>query len=1044
MNWTEFSDHMDQYVIKRDGTAVDNEYFMATHVPFRELKFVESGNIKAIDDDGNIIDFAGLPELTEEKIYDKYIVNRSNRHQMIIVRGSNGTGKSHLICWLYNRFINDDENYNQEKEKVIFLRRLGNTVRGAIRQILDEGLVQDHQLKEKFEKFCNADKSQSEEEFKTSIYSEYVNKLATDSSDKGYKKIERKKIVAFLHDSRVQDYMMRPQGPIDRCYNLITAGTKTTVTENTDRIFEEEDFDLPHDLGNNIEREIRRNAAEEVRGYYFDDLKPYVKAKTKLVEYLNHLTSGVMQSCANISSENARDLFVNLRKSLNHEGKNLTIFIEDFTSFSIMESELITALAVENGGEYSDLCRVTSVIGITDGYYGSFKDNFKDRVTKQIIVTEQSFSNDEFLLELAARYLNAIYSTPKQIAEWYKENRENGSLPDPAYIPSIKWDYVELNGKKYTLYPFNKKSLITLYRGLKLEDKDLRSPRNYLTKVIEPLFVQFANDMEYGNNQTFPEVSKEISCEKLQSPYADNIENSGLSDVDKQRLKILFKIWGDESTNESNGLIGGIPAEFLKQIGLAGFKGSVSSEDKSELQTPESPQTVDKNKPADSKPLDDKPLLEKDKRFRERKEDIESWFDDNKTLEYSSNFNKWVRDFVIQSIDWQDEGLPGYFVKQRTTGSFVYIEDSKQDTKNKAVVTLERNSESRTVLMGLNLFDYYRNWKFDHAPYYQMVMINWIEHSKQTIINNIFGDSIGTKEHPFITWCIAAEYIQRLLNGESLERLAPEKLLQRIFVEFSCNQSYRTNKDWTDVLTYINNHKAVRESIHTALTDGSNTLMGVIGDTPSRNVNFYRTAELFNSLEHLKKAHWNISGELQNYSNKSFEDIRTYLKYLYTKVQTVTASEKVLCEKTIEIFEEFIGQDPSEQDYINAVNEIFEFFSQCDSAREQYSNELLEKFKLKTPQNQARTAIALYKTLKKAVQNNDSMELLLAFSKAPREKLDEINSNLSAVENYAKKVQVRRSKILGSVQDIDPLIFQGALGKLEQLSDTIEKMETDE
>ena len=72
------------------------------------------------------------------------------------------------------------------------------------------------------------------------------------------------------------------------------------------------------------------------------------------------------------------------------------------------------------------------------------------------------------------------------------------------------------------------------------------------------------------------------------------------------------------------------------------------------------------------------------------------------------------------------------------------------------------------------------------------------------------------------------------------------------------------------------------------------------------------------------------------------------------------------------------------------------------------------------------------------------MELLLAFSKAPREKLDEINSNLSAVENYAKKVQVRRSKILGSVQDIDPLIFQGALGKLEQLSDTIEKMETDE
>ena len=38
MNWLECSDRMDQYVIKKDGTAVDVEYFMATHVPFRDLE----------------------------------------------------------------------------------------------------------------------------------------------------------------------------------------------------------------------------------------------------------------------------------------------------------------------------------------------------------------------------------------------------------------------------------------------------------------------------------------------------------------------------------------------------------------------------------------------------------------------------------------------------------------------------------------------------------------------------------------------------------------------------------------------------------------------------------------------------------------------------------------------------------------------------------------------------------------------------------------------------------------------------------------------
>ena len=45
MNWIDCSDRMDQYVIKKDGTAVDNEYFMATHVPFRELERSEERRV---------------------------------------------------------------------------------------------------------------------------------------------------------------------------------------------------------------------------------------------------------------------------------------------------------------------------------------------------------------------------------------------------------------------------------------------------------------------------------------------------------------------------------------------------------------------------------------------------------------------------------------------------------------------------------------------------------------------------------------------------------------------------------------------------------------------------------------------------------------------------------------------------------------------------------------------------------------------------------------------------------------------------------------
>src|SRR5699024_2096172 len=119
------------------------------------------------------------------------------------------------------------------------------TVRGAVQQMIDEGVVRDQELKEKFEKFTASTQSQSEEEFKATIYGEYARKTQTDATGEIFKPIVCKNIAAFLYDSRVQDYMMREGGPIDRCYQKITSGATSVVTETSDIIFTEEDFQFP-------------------------------------------------------------------------------------------------------------------------------------------------------------------------------------------------------------------------------------------------------------------------------------------------------------------------------------------------------------------------------------------------------------------------------------------------------------------------------------------------------------------------------------------------------------------------------------------------------------------------------------------------------------------------------------------------------------------------------------------------------------------------------------------------------------------------------
>lgn len=1022
MKWIDCSDRMDQYVIKKDGTAVDIEYFMATHVPFRDLEFIEFG-----DTQSNAI------HLDENQIYDQYIINRANKHQMLIVRGTNGTGKSHLICWLHNRFVNDKENYNENKEKVIFLQRLGNTVRGAVQQMLDEGLVQDSELQEKFKKFCSAEKSQNEEEFKASIYSEYVRRVQTDSSNSIYKQVTCKNIAAFLYDLRVQEYMMRPEGPIDKCYQMITAGAKTIVTDETETIFTADDFKLPRE----IERAIKKDSAEEVKSFYLYELKDEDEsAVAKLVTYLNHFTSGVMQSCANITSENARDLFVNLRKSLYKEGKNLTIFIEDFTSFSIVESELITALSVENGGKYSNLCRVTSVIGITDGYYDSFRDNFKDRVTKQIRVTEQSYGGDEFILEMAARYINAIYSSTDSVKDWFKGSIVGDTMPSAEFIPDFEWDKVVIGDQPFTLYPFNKQSLLSLYDKLKH-----KTPRNFLTHVIQHFFAQFADGMEFGDNWRFPETPSYISSVTLQPPYADSVENSNLSEEDKTRMKVIFNVWGNGTTEAVNDTIGGISKKFLSDIGLGAFSGVNSgTSSSSTVVTPSS--TGKKTGTTITPPKQSAQEIA----FNRKKEDIEAWFESKKTLEYSSDYNKWVGNFVVQAIAWQDEGLPGDYVTQRLrNGSFVDIEDSKLDVnKNKAIVVLKRSSEARTILMALTLFDYYKKWDFENAAYYQLVLINWIEANKKTFIDKLFGQTVGDKEHPIITWCLAIEYLQRLLYGQKINGKKNDELL-RILMRTTPPTKVEEREDqaWKDVLTYLGNQRSVKEQINTSMISGSKTIMGIVGEKAEGKVPFFRTSELMNSVVHLQKADWDITVELESYKCDQYENVRKYLQLLYQKIDTVIESEKKLASAKIKEFEDLIGQNPTEADYQEVAVEIQEFYKTCGTAHEHFSSDLKSKFD-DAPADQAKRAIGQYEVLKNALGSVNRVELLALFSQKPIEKLSEIIKALNAVETFAKSLYTTHSNLIGDVETVDPLMLEGALAKLEELSNIIEEMEVAE
>ena len=1029
MNWNDIAERMNNSVIKVDVTATDKEYFLATHVPFKNLLITPGGH--DADDVSK--------SLTEEQIFDKFIKYRNNKHQLIIVRGDHGTGKSNLICWLHSKMISSD--YDSSKEKIVFLRRLGNTTRGAVQQLISEGVVQDPELLERFQKFISSTETQNEDEFKLSIYDSYVNKISSDKSSEFFKPAKRREITSFLHDIRVQEYFLRNDGPIAKCYKRITAKAAEATMDNfggQGAIFTSEDFCFPDKVADKIINE----GAEEVRGFYRDDLKDNDKYIQKLVDYLNSFTSSVLQNCANITSENARDLFVNLRRNLKKEGKSLTLFIEDFTSFSMMEGELIVALAPEASGEYQDLCSVNSFIGITRAYYDDtrfFHDNLKDRVTWQITVTEKAYNSEEFLTELAGKYLNAAYCEPQKIHDWYQSGAHMEDYPVSDFVPNYSWESIEIESHKLTLYPFNRKSIASLFN--RLQNK---SPRQFLIQVMKGLFLNFATDMEYKSEWTFPNPSPFIAPCSLNNVYASSLDNSNLTHEDKRRLRVLLTTWGDSTTSNNGASIGGVPIDFIKEIGLSSFEGI--------KETVVNPIPVEPI-PA-SFPIPPEPSRE-DIDYQRRLDDINNWYNNNGILAYPQDYNSYLTEFVLSAIPWQDEGIPPYYIEERQrtgAGYLIHIERSSfKSSPGKAVIVLDCNSESRDVLTALLNLNHYKSWDFENAEYYQLALSNWLAKNKNPMKARITRGCLGNGEHPIFNWCMATEYLLALLVDADLGNYDFFDTTRILVKEFDINKTLTSKPtDITDIrsktLDYISNHSIEYQKIHDWLFKGCNTNMTVLtkstraSETPAF---FCRISELVKAYEYLEKEKWNILNKLppENDDIKlfGFADSIKRIKDLYSRAEAIAKEEHQQAHDLQTELEKILGEKPTKANLEELCKNVSDMYRACNRGNIPYSTDL--KIVFDKSKEFIAMVIGVYNSLSQIDKLSDTIPLLKALRKNPLKDARKAIANLRELETFANDCLAKSSMNKNNDIEINNELVENAKTRLLKTRSKIKSLE---
>ncbi|PEF41598.1 hypothetical protein CON84_00510 [Bacillus sp. AFS094228] len=848
-------------VIRTDATNVSRNIFLATHTPFRSLRYVPSGitqqNMKTID---------------EETFFQQHLLDKRDDHQLIIVQGDNGSGKSHFIRWLKERYVSK---IAPAEEAVLFISRAQSTLRGALEQIIHSDLFEEADLNDQLKKLIQANEHLSKSNLNKRIITLFAIEASEDENndDSLLSKRHKKNLYAFLVEPLVQEIFFQKGGPIDRIQMRLSAEFTNSRLDDVSPRFMAEDFIISTDKVTELQSQQVNRRTLKLAESLSEINGEAPELRKQVAVYLNQFLESVVQKFTNLRGSDLDEVFKQLRRDLKKKGKNLTLFIEDITSFTGIDRALVEVLVTEHRGTAfnEEFCRIYSVVGITNEYYNmEIPDNIKDRVTGRLLLDEAFLTNEQEIAELSARYLNALYLDEKTLLEWVESGGYDKNLPIYTGHVSEKWaSFTFEDGREFNLFPFNQAALSKLYKGI-----EPQTPRMFLRLVLSNMITMYCEKMEY---KEFPQGLKELSLQyKIPNWHAalssQIVERQSPEHSD--RLTAFLRLWGDQTVNRANmngeETVGSLPKAAYEVFGLPFIPGDTDTGDGSGGKTVPilSPPKVKKtgvsvtNKPDEGtiEPTDTK----EQKEFIKLVEELEAWKNQDKLYSYNI-LRKSAYDAIFDFIDWESKGVPGPLVSSYFSRvEQVEIEGQASSGRSITYLKIKRNTDSYNAFLALGAYHYLGNksWDFPEATDYLPLLYNWLHQIEDEVIKAVTKPDILSEQQTwdYRKWNIAAVYYSHLIAGslENPTQRYPETYQQLfapptdIIVDDHRSEAWR---DFQKRLIQADPSHWLKNS-YELFGHMDNRIQGSI--TKSTKVYFIDAVEIIREIRKLNKIKWDL------------------------------------------------------------------------------------------------------------------------------------------------------------------------------------------
>lgn len=1000
-------------VLRIDSIDSTDSDFLATHVPFR--------NIVVSTKSGDQLEQSSK---SEEEIYKDIFNNEAtkNEHQFVIVEGSSGAGKSHFIRWLYAMLSTKEE----KDDVVLLIRRSDNTLKGTIRQLLEIKEVKEISNKEAYERLVKANQAITEGKFKSTIYHQFIVEIENDTNEV-LGNIKRKKLIALLNNSTFQERLMAPGGPIDRIYSKITSSSGVDLDLIAQ--FSKADLTLDIDFINQLD-DADRKAQDFANSLMEGDDEEFIQ---KITDYMNSFVETVIQTSAGIEPGDFQQIFKEIRQELKRKGKDLILLVEDITSFTGVNQALLNALVTGHTGSNAvdNLCKLISVVGTTTQYYNQFRDNYRDRITKQITINDGVIGeNKSDLVQFVAKYLNAISLDSSSLETWVKNGAYSEDMPVHEDKEHDHWDKFKLaSGKQISLFPFTQNAIINLYNAM----SNYKTPRYILRDIVEPAVNEVLHD-----KSSFPKF-----CIGWRSSISEPVENKIASIVQslpinpeikadyRKRLVTFISFWTDKTLDVTdNGCVAGIKTKIFFELDFADFitrltntatvkkasepKPPVSTTAASASPSPASPLSIS---PAstinitDEIPVEpvtpvqpvkavikEQPVIDPkaQKEYNDFKSNVMAWHHDGGNLLKFHRIRDVIIDFVFDSINWQQEGVPldSIYKFKNAAGTVVKLLgfERQDQALDKCLIVFPATYETYQLLLCFGKWLHLGNksWNFPDSASAIYFATSWLQRNKERFVTTVKNLDKGNSIPAYVKAAMIQKVYKHIINGVignvKLNQLGDETFLN---ADTPKNETFKFSaghsQAWYDLQRYIYNESVSTEA-YTASVRYFNLIQGVMinSDNFMLNYTLYQSA-----LKEIRKSGYKIEEADFNETENKVKEKREIIEFtisVLSKIHRVVQEETELARSTameiLSFFENIDIEDELEaSDIRDLINDIQCFYSRCFSVGVNIS--IVDDAKLKKLKESASDIAKAMLILQKDFSYEEDISVLYAFSSNP-------------------------------------------------------------